>query len=61
MTPMRVLLDAIGRRLHRIAKQRFDTMLGRDGAVAIYVRHHGDAGVALARRLAVATWRSGSR
>ena len=57
MNPMRVLLDAIERRrLRRIAKQRLDTMLRRDGAVAIYVRRPGDAGVALARRPA-ATYR----
>ena len=59
MNLLRALLDAIRRRrLRRIAAHRLGTMLRRDGAVTIYVRHL--AGVPFARRPIVATYRSGS-
>jgi hypothetical protein len=53
MNPFRALLDAIRRRrLRRIAAQRLDTMLRRDGAA----RRLGDAGIASAGPI-LATYR----
>ena len=61
MNPFRALLDAIRRRrLRRLAAQRLDMMLRRDGAVPIYVRRRDDAGVGSVRRAIVARYRIGS-